>query len=428
MKKNSGIVSLTVVIFMMVIMVLILALLQSRILLAIQRTKGAADTILSTYNAESEIYDTLARFRQGLPLNAKPEETLADGTKLTTEMVTVGNEQQINITAKLPFATTKLQMSRLITSTTSLNGVDLILSLDCTGSMKECADPEVTKEHGTNQYCNQGGVKETTKFEELRKGTVAFLNGLKDIPGIPVRVGVSVFSGDSDWAVLHNTTSQIKPGSASIDDIIQTINSDFNTKNPQNSAGCKVIPEEGTSHASGLLFMHNYFAINTPPDTKQVEVLVTDGEPTTSIPAPQCGTDFQYLIPAGNSERCKKFLPFTPILNPFTTWSCKPNGADYARGGQEGTATRLAACMVTNSNRVWEGSQIGQRNPNIDAYIIATFKQADDQPFKKVMTTEPGVYYYDTENAENLTAILKEDVIKDITKTINEFRIRRVIP
>ncbi len=435
-QSNRGIISLTVVIFMMVIMVLILALLQSRILLGIQRTKGAADSILSTYNAESEIYDTLARFQKGAPIANKPEETLNDGTKLRVDTENLANEQEITITAKLPYATTKLTMSRASSSTTSFNGVDLVLSLDCTGSMSSCADPEVAAQHPfDNNYClNSSNPAETTRFQELRKATVAFLEGLKGITEVPVRVGISVFSGDSDWARTSAGTSQpgveIRPdNNLSIDDLIKTINTDFNAKKPSSSTGgCKVIPEEGTSHASSLQFMQNYLTTSKLTTIKQVEVMVTDGLPTTAIPAPMCGNEYQYFIPTHTTIRCDSGVPFIPHLDPFSFWRCEQNGTGYTVGTVGNVPTELTACMITGNDRTWGDNRTGQRDPNLDAYVIITSKQDDNDPFKLIMTKQPGVFYYDTDNAQDLTTILKNDVIKNITKTVNEFKIRRVAP
>lgn len=423
--NNKGIISLTVVIFMMVIMVVILALLQSRILLGIQRTKGTADSILSTYNAESKIYDTLARFNLGFPIDpSQPEETLSDGTKLKFDTQTTGNEQDITITAKLPFATTKLKMSRSLVSTTSYNGVDILMSLDCTGSMGDCANPD----DGTSECQTSSDPSKTTRFQELRKGTVAFLEGLKGL-SVPVRVGLSVFSGDANWALNKRDGQQITPDNyVDIDDIIQTVNTNFNTRRPYESTGCKVIPEEGTSHATSMLFMHDYFnnPLHSLPQTKQIEVMVTDGLPTTTIPVPACGSS--YFIPNGRSQRCETSMSFAPILNPSDIWSCKPDGGtSYVWGGQGPYATELAKCMITNRGRTWNGTDYGQRNPDIDAYMIATYKLSDTNGFKQFLTSEPGVYYYDTANAQDLTTILKDTVIGQITQSINEFKIQRVV-
>lgn len=429
---NKGIISLTVVVFMMVMMVLILALLQSRILLGIQRTKGTADTILSTYNAESEIYDTLARLSLGHDFDlAKKERRLSDGTKLITEGHQVGADTVISFTAELPFATTKLEVTQKMDNTTTSFGLmDIVLALDCTNSMAECADP-------ANQDCRNNSKQ--TRFEVLKQSVISFLDELEQVTDIPIRIGIMIFTGDGQW--LKTTAGEeITPTSGvSIQTMKDTISQTFKKVPYATGSACNDITENfpdggGTSQATGLQFMHKYFA-NKLPNTKQVEVLITDGGPTTAIPSAPCNLPYFVVESESDTYACGTTGKYIPMMDPTQIWSCKPyQGSRWIFGNEDpnwnsaDTAERAFSCYIADKNTIWEGSTYGQRDPEVDSHVVVTYKLPATEPLKAVYANYPGVYVYDMDKATQLQDTLKNQVLGSIQSSIQETKIRRVIP
>jgi len=397
---------------------------QSRLLLLVHRNQSLSDILRATYDSESEIFDIVAKFLGNYPaafnFPFSTSKTLADGTLLETTGTHVGNTQTIDVTGKRTFATNKMQISRVISETSEAAKSDIVLVLDCTGSMgeKACAS------------CS------TTRMEEQEKAVLGFLDDLEATPGNEnIKLGISVFTLNADWLYTSYTGSgdpsgvAVKPDSGlSIAEMRQAVTSGFSYGGEQGSPACKHLLTY-TSIGSGVSFAHDYLRTTASSGNKQIEVVISDGEPNQRIPVSSgcplnifCPGDGNYCCPSGSL--CNKTKPLSADGN---GWSC-PAGSGTSRC--EPYARDFLRCVMADSNTDWVPEKYtgptpkGVRDPNVDVYAVTVL---DNPPASvtQIFSTY-ATKYYNSADADDLSEIL-EDIFEEII-TLSTITIKRVVP
>ncbi len=378
--KNRGIVTLIFILLMAVLATLILVVGQSRLLLAIQRSKSSSDNLITSYSAESEINDLLLRLSKGVLTQADfssfPITKTLDEGKLVLEINgrIEGSNQILDVTARRSFAVSKIQAIRAIQTAQNITPVDLILMLDCTGSMGS----------------SSGQGQTTTRMQELKKAALNFVQGIANDPnGDFINLGLGVFGTNAAWVTTASGQNITPTNQISFNNIIDTINTKFNSTR-QNSSACLAV-QDNTSIGSGFTFAQDYFGVNNAPLRKKVEIVITDGRPNTRIPYPACPP----------SISC-------PTL-------CTTEAENFLR------------CAITDTNTRWDVVNFGVRDPNITAYGVTVLNPASNQ-ITQIFQTALGVSnYFNATTADQLTGIL-DSILTRIATSASKTIISRVIP
>lgn len=419
-KHHRGAATLILVLIMSVLLVFLIAGWQSRLLLSLHRAKAMSDILILSYHAESKIYDLLAKFLGGYPgafsFPFSTTETLADGTVLDTEGYESGNFQTLQVGAKRLFGSSKIEIIREDLSSIDkfFQDTQIVMSLDCTGSMGNRACPTCL----------------TTRMEEQTKAVLQFLDAVESTEGHErIQLGVSVFTMKADWLYTsydgtgNPTGTAVRPDNPlSIDEIKQAVNNGFGITGEAGSPACKKL-NTYTSIGSGLSFMHDYLRSVKESDTKQVEILITDGEPNQRIPYSSCPVDVfcpgdgRYCCPSGSN--CY-----------LTGWTC-PVG--QGPGVCTSYARDFLRCTLADTNQSWiqeagagaGASHMGVRDPDTNVYTVTVMQSPPAQVLNifESFATE----HYHLSNADKLTEILGL-ILQEILHSLTNYRIQRVVP
>jgi len=398
---------------------------QAQFLYSLKRGKAMSEVLTLGYHAESRLYDVIARFLGGysdaftFPINT--EETLSDGTKLVTTGAESGDTQTLTVTSKRQFATTKVQLTKVTTTeaTTITKPTEIMLSLDCTGSMGSSA-------------CSSCS---TTRMDEQKKAVNNFLDAVAANPGADkIKVGLSVFAMSGNWLYTSYTPAGVPNGTAikpdsglTIAQMKQAVTTNFGSSGEGASLACRSV-QTYTSVGTGLGFMHDYRK-TVASGTDRNEVLISDGEPNQRIPYPGCPVnifcpgDSDYCCPSG--PRCAQTVP---LSSDGTGWTC-PVGS--GPGVCTPHARDFLRCVLATTDRAWVPErapgpyQQGVRDPEVDAYVVTVL----DHPPAAVTSimNSFATKYYNSASASDLTTIL-QDIFQEILTSSTTYTFGKVTP
>lgn len=405
--RVSGGATLLYISLITIIAVLILTASYSRLLLAIKRTGSLADNLIASYTAESEVNNIIAlvlsgQFSLG---NNFSFDRMIGGTRVRAQGVqTNETTQTITVTASRSFAVSRLLATRTLATTTASADTDMVLSLDCTGSMED-NDP-------------LDDASAPTLFDRQREAALNFVDLLisehAQNPSQDFRLGLIAFKINAQWVVTPTTN---------LTQVRNIIASQFGSTLGESEACDGLI--ENTSIGSAFLLAHEYFE-SVPATRAKVEVTISDGRINSHPPSEECG--YQYLCPYDN-ERCEE----------NSGYQCQTNGSGQYLTGRyydsHNLPNRCAAegrdfvrcVLATPGDPVPDGAHAGIRDPNVDAYMVTIFRDynqigAEEQIFRDYATG-----YYNTTRGEELTPIL-EDIFNIITTGTSRIIIQRIIP
>lgn len=378
-KNNAGIVTLIFILLMAVLATLILIVGQSRLLLAIQRSRASSDNLIANYSAESEINDLLLRLSKGFftenDFNQFPITKSLDNGALILEIDgrIEGTNQILTVTARRSFAVSKIQAVRAVATAGQVTPVELMLMLDCTQSMDS----------------NAGAGDGTTRMYQQKQAAINFVEQIRDHPnGDFVKLGLGVFTVTPRWVQTASGTNITPFNNIGFDTIINTIEARFgNTK--ATSSACNGL-DIYTSIGSGYTFAQDYFAQSPLTNHKKVEVLITDGEPNSRIVYPACPP----------STQCTR---------------CETEGYNFLE------------CAITDINTRWDVVNFGIRNPDITAYGVTVLKPESSRIRQLFEEAIGSSNYYNATTADQLEGIL-EDIFNQVITTLSKTTISRVIP
>lgn len=375
-KTKRGAITIIFLMIIALILTLLLAATQSRVLLSIRRSQSASDILIATYTAESEVNDAMARLIGGYWINASQAtgtETV-DGMKINIVGKDQGQIQTVDVTVARDLAVGKVEGVRRITSIKKVNDVEVVLMLDCTGSMN-----------------SSSGVPGQTRLEAEAAAALNFVQKIGSLPDADkFKLGVGVFGIDSSWMKYGGI--DMKPDSGlSYSQIVSAIQDGFGNTVSE-SPVCSLVNSGGTNVGLAYRHAHDYLKGTKQPNVKQVEVVITDGEPNSRSLDTEC----------------------PPSIACSTT--CKEEAKDYLR------------CTVADSNTfVPKIGQNGVRDPNVDAYAVTIFDSPppDVVDIFKSYASKDG--YYNASQASQLTDILNE-VFNSIIKDRSTISVKRVVP
>jgi len=391
--QQKGLVSILFILFMAIVASFILTIGYSRLLLALQRGRSVVDSLITSYRAESEINDLLARLIEGYltqkDFDFSDSVTLADGTRVDSRGRISGAEQILTVSARRSFAVSEIQAVRTIKTQKTIKSVDVILILDCTSSM----DERVTLPDG----------KISTIMAEQKKAALNFVESmiLHEDRSL-FRLGVVVFgSNAASWIYDAKNVAVTPDNGFSLEEVREAIDINFGNSREKSSVfyrpsrACQRV-NDGTSIGSGFVFAQEYFDTKREEGRKQVEILITDGRPNSRIAYDKCPP----------STTCG-------VLGPV---SCtKP---DYPE------AHNFMRCALADSNTRWDGNY-GVRNPQIDAYSVTIFETPSGEAVDIFQAYSKA--YFNASRAHELTGIL-EKIFETIVESLSTISISRVIP
>lgn len=425
--NKRGVVTLLMVFVVSVLAVFITSVWQIRYLYSLNRGKTLSEALTLGYHAEFRLYDVIARFLGGystafvFPFNTT--ETLSDGSVLTMQGDEVGSEQVLIITSKKQFASTKMQMRRVVSeaATGVSKPTEIMLSLDCTSSMGDHA-------------CD--GCS-STRMDEQKKAVNNFLDLVRTSPAADeIKVGISVFAMNGEWLYTSYssdgtpTGTPITPDSElTVDQIKQAVTTNFGHTGEGGSLACRKV-NRFTSVGTGLAFMHDYFKTVTE-DKNMIEVLITDGEPNERIPytgCPQnnfCPGDEVYCCPGGSM--CYITQPWTAD---GSGWTCPYGAGSWESGPCLPHARDFLRCALATTESPWT-SEVnsavypGVRDPEVDAYMVTVL---DTPPENVTSILETfATRYYNSASASDLSAILS-DIFGEILTSTTHYSFSKVTP
>jgi len=422
-NRQKGAVVLLYVTIVAIIAALLMSIAQSQLLLAFKRNQSAADSLVATYQAESIANDYIARFIGGyLDESVMPfTETITLGnTTLTVQGTQVDQVQTITVLSKLGFAVSKVEAVREIQSLGSVENVDIVLALDCTGSMDagaRCPD------------C----FDSPTRFDAQKDAAIEFVDaiaGLEDADKF--KLGIEVFGIDAKWLTFdgRDVTSE---NNLSFSEIRQALNQGFGSTRDSSPACNNVM--DATSVGSPYSFAHSYFERNASEGTKQIEIVITDGLPNSRIPATGCSP---------SSAFCPAFPQDTDGTNYCSSneygWSCY-RGDEYVSGPYdsdgfnetafsicEPLAKDFLRCSLADSDTfVPELGTNGTRNPDVDAYAVTIYNRVprDARDIFANYTTTNG--YFNASRADQLSSILSQ-ILDSIVGERSIVSINKLVP
>ncbi len=387
---RKGIATLITVFLVSMVGVFVVMAWQARLLLGIQRSMALVDVLKAGYTAESRINDLLSKFLGAYP-NAfvfpfTIQEKLADGTVLDTSGVQEGNRYTMDVVAQRQFATTSLRLIRdaQVSSQALYDQVDMVMNIDCTGSMNTRAD------------ANCSGTGCTTRLHEARVAALAFVDEVASFNSggeLPlIRLGLATFGITNKW-IMRPTQDMTALRTA--------ITSQFSDRQENSSACASPLNSGGTNVGGGLEFMHSYFANNYPSlneRLKKIEIIITDGEPNANNPNSN-GMAMNYC---GAIAGCNFNSP------------C------------ESSANNFSACNLGRTNvLVSEINKLGLRDPDVDAYVVTISVQVPRTT--KDMLEKYATQFYDAVDATQLSDIL-QTLFDDILRNYSSFTFGRLRP
>lgn len=406
MSLRHGAVAVIVVLLISVMGMFVLVGWQSRLLLAIQRTQTGSDALKSTYSAESEIYDWVARFLGSFPqifpspLTATTqvirEGVLGDGTSLRVTGQLVGSEEILLVTARRQFAQTNIEVARQLTLTeeSDYDSVEIAISLDCSGSMNQRADP------ACSGSC-------TSRMTEARSAVVNFLDrvAVEQAAGRgEFFVGLNVYKRQSYWPQYAGVPLTPTADIAFMQEAAQNVLG----STTGSSSACGGVPHVSggggeTNIGDGAVDLARYLQSTAEPRKKQVMILITDGLPNWSLADSQCET---------------------------------PQGGCSEGGSCTVSAIRYLTCGVADTDTPlnWgTPGRVGLRRPGTDVYAVTVASPQNNneiQAFNQTLAVFSNpVYvtgYYANANATQLGQFL-EDIFGEIIEGSQSVRIRRVV-
>lgn len=422
LQSQQGAFNLILVLFMAVVAAFIIATIESRLLLSIYRTKSFSDNILANYDAESVLYDLLARIKGDYDINVNDYNS---STIQVVESSDAGN-QIFSITATRPFSVFKIEAVKTNESVVTPGKADIIMSLDCTGSMvlnKACPS------------CIE------TRLYYLRESAISFIDqliGARD-DGADVRLGLVGFGLNAAWVrTLNDTGPQITPTSGvSLEEIRTTIQNGYDLKPDGSwSAGTNVemvdmplcrrdspisITEDvlqSTSIGSALVFSHDYFSVNTELDRKQIEIVITDGDPNARIPYPACPASL-VCVPNDKAYACKPPIGFSSLA-PYTCSTSYDSDAECLQPGRN-----FMQCALATSDAAPAPPIPGIRNPEVDAYLV-TVQETVNATVENILSTYSTQYLKLANSTQLFSAV--DQIFTNISTSIPSQVSWRVIP
>jgi hypothetical protein len=375
-KNNRGAITVIFLAVVALVLTLILAATQSQLLLSIRRSQSAADILVATYEAESEANDIMARLVNGYLDSADIPKTTKEIGNITLEIEGVdgGDTQTIVVTASKGLAVGKVQAIRRITSVEEVDEVEMVLMLDCTGSMNQ-----------------PSGSPGQSRFNAQEDAAVAFVNRISELPNAnKFKLGIGIFGINSAW--LQYNGRNITPDSGmSYSQMVSAIETGFGDSQSQ-SPECGRINTRGTNVGVAYRHAHDYLEGSREAGVKQIEIVITDGEPNSRTTDVDCSPSISCSL------------------------NCEDEAKDYLR------------CTVASSDVfVSEISQNGVRNPEVDAYAVTIFQNppVDVVDLFRKYATEGG--YFNANQANQLTGIL-DTLLTTILEENSNVTIKRVIP
>jgi len=380
--------------FIGIVATFIIATIQARLLLSVQRSRSLSDSLIAQYHSESVIYGALTRFIDGYPVS-DGSTTLDDGTELEITTNVTATEQMLTALAKRPFAVTKLVASRDVTETTLTSGLEMIVSFDCTGSMNFSATAG-----------NVSAPVGSRRIDVAREALFDLLNVIETTaapypPGI-FKIGINGYGVNS--VNLQDLTSDI-------DVLRNTVNNEILISQNSGQTFCGGVIN-GTNIGIGFTSAYDYFDANpAPPNTKRAVVVITDGATNTRTPYAACPPSY--------------FCPFDDDLcsNPEVIangWSC---------AGDYGSDCRMPAfdylkCALADTDT----DPIGIRDPEVSGYLIKIANIfGPDETFIQDIGNHYATKFYNTDDASDLSDILT-DVFEEVSEEAFRIRLRRENP
>lgn len=436
--SQQGISTLILILLLSLIGTLVIATIQSRLLLAIYRNKSASDVLISAYSAESKTNDSIAKY-----YGHYIDDLILDTQDMVndTELKTKGSEQadgstKLTVTATRPYAVSQIEAIKKDITQTTFDRVEIVLALDCTSSMNRPADLD-----------NPSGQ---TSFEAEAQAAVDFVEATKNLvsPYVTFRVGILVFGVDAKWLTYNKSgLEEVRPDNEELNftDIQAAIDLGFNDTK-ENSPACNTIID-ATSIGSGYAYAHDYFKAKDLTRLKGIEIVITDGDPNSRMPYPDCpATDFtpttfcpgfpkdqitnqNYCYDNDYEWTCFERENFSYRDGPFDAGSynynetaystCTPIGKDFLK------------CTIADSTQTYStiDGQVyqGVRNPEIDSYALSIFAAPPPEIvaiFNNYLTPNG---YFNATQASDLSAKLNE-ILTSIINNFTTITIRRSIP
>ncbi len=394
---RSGGANLLLVLFISILATLIIASIQSRLLLQIQRSRAKSDILVAEYHAQSQVYDLLARMSYpnfSLPAGKTQLPAFTDGTILTIENGGNAIHQKIIVTAVRPFAVSKIELTRIVDYTTShvSQKLAIVLALDCTSSL-DATDTSTRR----------------TRWVEEREAVKTFIKNIDP----NVALGITLFRVNTDWLVARSGI-QVRPDlNLNHQDILAIIDDQLNHTltgdNPQciskNLYGLSVFG--GTSVGSPYANANRYFK-NTPfpSDTKKIIITITDGATNSRQTDSQCQPSVEcQTYDMGTKHSCGSLdIPFNYLI-----------------------------CAVATSDNPQAKTVLGYqplRDPTIDAYGITVLSTNTDPPAeiqktKDILNTY-ATRHYTTTDAAQISTFLNDSILSEITTSKTSIQIRPI--
>lgn len=409
-KNQRGAALLLYLIILTFFIALLMTTTYSRLLLSLKRAESSTDAITASYRSESEVFDVLARLSGGYltqnPLNIY--EVKQDGsTKLTIKGSQAENVQTVTVSVDKPFASSQIVGTRTLDTITqtSQSNIEIMLALDCTGSMDSAADSLVP-----------GGP---TRFDALENAATKFVDTIASrSDSSKFKVGVSVFAIDHKWLSYKGQNVSIESG-LSLSDVSMAIHDGFSSRRADSSACIDTIG--GTSVGTPFAFLNDYLKGRKSSSTKQIEIVITDGIPNSRIPYAGCAPS--YYCPGSNLPTCTSNKYGWTCPSNASEPVCTTYGIDFLR------------CTVAdNKTKLPNSTSYGVRDPDINAYavtILGTPTSSEIASFNSVVnifnTYLGASNYYNAKEASSLSSIL-DAIYTDIISKHETITIKKVTP
>ncbi len=384
-KQKEGAAILIYLLIMAIVVTVLMVGTYSRLLLALKRGQSTTDALSVNYTAEGEINDWIARLSEGFiktnPFSVHETKTIGT-TTLTITGSQTGNTQTIVIEADRPYASTKITADRTLENLGNGQSVDIMLGLDCTGSMN-------TIDFGDTK----------TRIANLKD---AALNFISNIPSNgKFRVGVYVFGIDAQWLKTPIGQDISLANNVPLSQITTAIQNGFVVPGSgtdwQRSSACQTILNS-TSVGTAFVFSQDYLKTQKQTGNKQVEIVITDGEPNSRIPYAACTPN---VYCPSNASLCNKG-GYGQCSNSGN--ACTQMGIDFLR------------CSVADTNSVLPNSfDKGVRDPNIDAYAV-TISTAPNGDASSLLSQYLGTNYIPASRAGQLSGILSNILTTILSK------------
>lgn len=359
------------------VLTLLLAATQSRLLLSLRRSQSASDILVATYQAESEVNDIMARLAGGYLENASIPRTIKNigDIRIEIEGTQQGGTQVVTVTALRGLAVGKVQAVRRVQSVEEVNEVEVVLMLDCTGSMDASS-----------------GTVGQTRFDAQEAAAVSFINQVEALPDSDkFKIGVGVFGVSSEWLTYNGV--EIKPNSGhTYSQIASAIQDGFSGKWKDSPVCARVGDDPGTNVGLAYRHAHDYLKTSKRDGIKQIEIVITDGDPNSRSVDNECPPSIACSL------------------------NCNAQAKNYLR------------CTLADKNTfVPELGYNGARDPDVDAYaaIVLDKPPADVPPIFQNYASENG--YFPATRANQLTGIMSE-ILNRIVEDRSDITIKRIIP